>query len=213
MKKVAVILSGCGVFDGAEINEAVLSLLSLEEQGLTYACFAPSMNFTSINHINSSEGDVRNVLVEAARITRGDISSLESLNVHDFHALLVVGGFGVAKNLSNFAYGLEFEIFPDFKKVLHEFKEQKKWVALMCIAPVVLPFIYTKPICTIGDCKDTTSFIEKHGGEHIDCEVGNIVCDHNNFIITTPAYMLAKNVLEASKGIRCLISKLAEEIT
>ncbi|PCS23064.1 isoprenoid biosynthesis glyoxalase ElbB [Candidatus Enterovibrio escicola] len=212
MKKVAVILSGCGVFDGSEVNEAILTLLSLEEQGLSYNCFAPSMDFNSVNHIDNTEGDVRNVLVESARLTRGHISPLESLNVDDFQSLVVVGGFGVAKNLSNFAKGLDFEILPSFKEILCNFKKRKKWVGLMCIAPIVLPFIYKKPICTIGHCKDTSLFIERNGGTHVECEVVNIVCDNDNHIVTTPAYMLARNIIEAKEGINKLISKLAREI-
>ncbi|GMA80461.1 hypothetical protein GCM10025880_68800 [Methylorubrum aminovorans] len=51
MKKIAVVLSGCGVFDGAEINEAVLTLLALEERGITYQCFAPDKPQLTINHL------------------------------------------------------------------------------------------------------------------------------------------------------------------
>ncbi|MEZ8082821.1 isoprenoid biosynthesis glyoxalase ElbB [Enterovibrio norvegicus] len=213
MKKVAVVLSGCGVFDGTEINEAVLSLLSLEEQGISYECFAPSITFTSIDHTNSSEDETRNVLKESARITRGEISSLDELSSADFDALVVVGGFGVAKNLSNFAFESDFQMLPVFEKVLFDFKEKNKWVALMCIAPVVLPFVYDKPVCTIGNDEGVSSFIKSNGGEHVICQVDDIVCDDRNLLITTPAYMLANNLMDARKGISKMMSKLAEVVT
>jgi enhancing lycopene biosynthesis protein 2 len=118
MRKVAVVLAGCGVYDGAEINEAVLTLLSLEQQGASYQCFAPDMDqMHVINHLTGepAEGETRNVLVEAARIARGNIKALASMDVSEFDALLVPGGFGAAKNLSNFAVaGADMDVHADF---------------------------------------------------------------------------------------------------
>ncbi len=73
MKKFAVVLSGCGVYDGAEIQEATLSMLAIAKQGCRYEIFAPdTKQHHVINHITGDEmEESRNVLVEAARIARG----------------------------------------------------------------------------------------------------------------------------------------------
>ena len=141
MSRVAVVLSGCGVYDGAEINEAVLSLLSLEQQGATYQCFAPDIEqMHVINHLTGEpvDGETRNVRVEAARIARGNVLDLAGAKAADYDALLVPGGFGAAKNLCNFAVaGAEMEVQPDFLQVAREFHQAGKPIGLICIAPVM----------------------------------------------------------------------------
>lgn len=141
MTKVAVVLAGCGVYDGAEINEAVLSLLSLEQQGASYQLFAPNIEqMHVINHLTGepAEGESRNVLVEAARIARGNIQDLAAARAEDFDALLVPGGFGAAKNLSNFAVaGAAMEVQSDFLRLARAFHESAKPIGLICIAPVM----------------------------------------------------------------------------
>ena len=141
MTRVAVVLSGCGVYDGAEINEAVLTLLCLEQQGASYQCIAPDIpQMHVINHLTGEpvQGESRNVLVEAARIARGNIQDLAKARVDDFDALLVPGGFGAAKNLSDFAVvGAGMTVQPDFLKLAREFHQRGKPIGLICIAPVM----------------------------------------------------------------------------
>lgn len=211
MKKIALVLSGCGVFDGTEINEIVLTLLALEERGITYQCFAPDkQQFHTINHLNGEDKEqTRNVLEESARIVRGNISSLSELDEQEFSALIIPGGFGVAKNLSTFATdGIDFSIDVEFQQLLTAFATKKKPVGYMCIAPVLLPKVYNGVRCTIGYDKETASVINKLGGLHVDCPVDDIVLDNDYNIVTTPAYMLAENIADAKKG----IDKLVEQV-
>jgi enhancing lycopene biosynthesis protein 2 len=208
-KNVAVVLAGCGVYDGSEINEAVLTLLALEEEGATYQCFAP--NITQMHVINHLNGEVmnesRNVLVEAARIARGNIKDLAQANVEEFDALVVPGGFGAAKNLSDFAVkGAELTVQPDFLRVAQAFHAAGKPVGLICIAPAMSAKIFGAGVeCTIGNDADTAAAIEATGGKHIVCPVDKAVVDKRNKLVTTPAYMLAGKVSEAAAGIRICV--------
>jgi enhancing lycopene biosynthesis protein 2 len=215
MSKVAVVLAGCGVYDGAEINEAVLSLLCLEQQGASYQCFAPDIDqMHVINHLTGepATGERRNVLVEAARIARGNIKSLDALQVGDFDALLVPGGFGAAKNLSNFAVaGAKMEVLPEFLSVARGFHEAGKPIGLVCIAPVMTAAIFGEGAqCTIGDDKEVAAAIEAMGAKHLECPVSEARVDTERKLVTTPAYMLAGSVSEAYSGIsRCVEELLA----
>jgi enhancing lycopene biosynthesis protein 2 len=215
MTKVAVVLAGCGVYDGAEINEAVLTLLCLEQQGASYQCFAPDMEqMHVINHLTGepAEGESRNVLVEAARIARGNIKPLTEADVADFDALLVPGGFGAAKNLSNFAVaGAEMTIQPDFLQLGRAFHAAGKPIGLICIAPVMAAAITGEGTrCTIGNDADTAAAINAMGGEHLECPVSEARVDVEHKMVTTPAYMLAGSVSEAYSGIgECVKEVLA----
>jgi len=215
MKKVAVVLAGCGVYDGAEINEAVLTLLCLEQQGASYRCFAPDVEqMHVINHLTGEPvaGESRNVLVEAARIARGNISDLAEANVAEFDALLVPGGFGAAKNLSNFAVaGAEMEVQPDFLALARGFHAAGKPIGLICIAPVMAAAICGEGTrCTIGNDADTAAAINAMGGEHLECPVSEARVDAERKMVTTPAYMLAGSVSEAYSGIgECVKEVLA----
>ncbi len=211
MKNVAVVLAGCGVYDGSEINEVVLSLLELEKADITCHCFAPDKNqFHAINHVKGEEGvHSRNVLIESARIVRGEVKPLSELNPQDFDALVVPGGFGVAKNLSSFALdGASFSIDPEFELVMRGFKDSNKPAAYMCIAPVLLPKVYPAVKCTIGTDEATAAVIKELGGTHIDCQVDEVAIDEKNRVVTTPAYMLAQSRVEAYKGIEKLVKAL-----
>ncbi|GEM77424.1 isoprenoid biosynthesis glyoxalase ElbB [Vibrio sagamiensis] len=206
---VAVILSGCGVFDGAEINETVLTLLALEEQGCDYTCFSldKPQNHTINHHSGEMEETERNILEESARIVRGNIKSLSEIDVNDFSALIVPGGFGVAKNFSSIASdGKNFIIDPEIEKVLRSFSAAKKPVGYMCISPVLLPKFYHGVRCTIGNDLDTANIINELGGQHVDCAVEDIVIDEEHKVVSTPAYMLASNMVEAKRGIDKLVS-------
>lgn len=215
MKKIAVVLSGSGVFDGAEIHESVLTLLALERHNFVYQCFAPNIEqMHVINHLTGevAEGESRNVLVEAARIARGEIKDLAQANANDFDAVILPGGFGAAKNLSDFAVkGSDCSVNPDLVRFIQGFAEAKKPVGFICIAPAMLPLIYGQGTkLTIGTDQDTAQAIEAMGGIHMPCPVDDIVVDEDNNLVTTPAYMLASSVSEAAAGINKLVDKIAE---
>ncbi len=211
-KKVAVILSGCGVYDGAEINEVVLSLLALEENGLTWQCFAPDiMQHHVINHRSGEPAqEMRNVLIESARIVRGNIKPLADCDVNAFSALLVPGGFGVAKNLSDFAFkGAAFQMHKPFLDLCCAFKEKGRPAGYLCIAPVLLATVYGPGVkVTIGNDEATIAAIRETGADHVTSGVQEIVVDEKHKVVTTSAYMLAKSLLEAKSGIDRLVKKL-----
>ena len=210
MKKVAVILSGCGVYDGSEIHEAVLTLLAIEQNGASYRCFAPNITqHHVINHLTGevSENETRNVLVESARIARGDIEDLCELREQDFDALIVPGGFGAAKNLCNFALDAEnYTVNEQVLSACQAFAKAEKPAGYMCIAPTMLPLIYPEGVQgTIGSDLDTAAFIEAKGLVHNTCNVDSVVIDQNHKLVSTPAYMLATSLIEASSGITQLV--------
>jgi len=213
MKKVAVVLSGCGVFDGAEIHESVLTLLRLEQQGASYQCMAPNIDqLHVINHLKGevAEGESRNVLVEAARIARGEIIDLATANPADYDALIIPGGFGAAKNLSDFAVkGPDCHVNPDLLAFAQAIHKANKPVGLICIAPAMTPLLFGEgATCTIGTDQETAAAIEAMGGQHTNCPVDDIVIDEQRKLITTPAYMLAGSIVEAASG----INKLVDEV-
>lgn len=214
MKKVAVILSGSGVFDGTEIHEAVLSLHAIEQAGASWHCFAPNIEqHHVINHLTGEEmPETRNVLIEAARITRGQIDDIAILNPADYDALLVPGGFGAAKNLSDFALaGPKCTIHPEVKRVCQQFAEEEKPAGYLCIAPTLIPQIYGSGVKgTIGNDPDTANAFIQMGGEHIDCPVHDFVLDQQRRLLTTPAYMLAGSISEAASGIGKLVQTLVK---
>lgn len=211
-KKFAVILSGCGVYDGAEINEVVLTLLALEENNIEYQCFAPDIDqYHVVNHLTGeANSGKRNVFEESARIVRGSVKKISECVPSNFDGLIVPGGFGVAKNLSSFAFkGENLDINPTVFSTLNGFKELRKPVGYMCIAPVLLPVVYgSGVILTVGNDADTISLVENMGGVHKIANVYEIVVDEHNKIVTTPAYMLARNISEAKAGIDKLIAEV-----
>ncbi|OAN19186.1 isoprenoid biosynthesis protein [Photobacterium jeanii] len=212
MKRIAVILSGCGVFDGSEIHEAVLSLHAIEQEGASWHCFAPNVDqHHVINHLTGEESpETRNVLIEAARIARGQIQDVAELNVHQYDALLVPGGFGAAKNLSDFALkGTACTIHPDVLTACQAFANAEKPAGYLCIAPTLIPQIYGSGAKgTIGSDPDTAHAFNTMGGEHIECPVHDFVLDQKRRLLTTPAYMLAGNLSEAASGINKLVHSL-----
>jgi enhancing lycopene biosynthesis protein 2 len=210
MKNIAVILSGCGVYDGSEIQEAVLTLLAIEQQGGTYRCFAPNIaQHHVINHLTGevTDDDSRNVLVEAARIGRGDVEDLIELNEKEFDAIIFVGGFGVAKNLSSFALDNDnYSVNEQVLSAAKTFAKVEKPAGFMCIAPVLLPLIYPVGVKgTIGKDSATAALISAKGLTHIDCDVAEVVIDEAHKVVTTPAYMVADSISEASLGINKLV--------
>lgn len=212
MKKVAVILAGSGVFDGSEINEVVLTLLHLTKASAGYQCFAPDKpQHHVLNHLTgATEASSRNVLQESARIARGEVQALTELQAEEFDALIIPGGFGVAKNLCDFALqGAAATLDTEVKRVCTEFAEQGKPAGYMCIAPALLPLVYPAGIkLTIGNDADTAAALQQMGAEHIECTVDDIVVDAEHKVVTTPAYMLAQSVAEADVGIGKLVTQV-----
>jgi enhancing lycopene biosynthesis protein 2 len=212
MTKIAVILSGSGVFDGAEIGEAVLTLLHITKAGASYQCFAPDVaQMHTINHLTGEESpSPRNVLEESARIARGDVKPVTELNVADFDALILPGGFGAAKNLCDFAVkGPDATAQKDVLEACKAFASANKPAGYMCIAPALIPMVYGKGAeLTIGNDTDTANAIAGLGGSHVECTVDNIVVDESRKLVSTPAYMLATNLVEAEAGISKLVEKV-----
>lgn len=215
MKKIAVVLSGCGVFDGAEIIESVLTLLAIETQGACYQCLAPNIEQAQVvNHLTqkSETSQKRNVLEESARIARGNIIALSEARPDDYDAAIFPGGFGAAKNLCDFAFkGAECTIDSQvihFVKAMHS---QRKPQGFICIAPAMLPGIFGKGVqLTIGNDVDTAATLTRMGAEHSACAVDGIVVDEKNQVVTTPAYMLAQSIVEAQSGINKLVSAVIQ---
>ncbi|WP_095126974.1 MULTISPECIES: isoprenoid biosynthesis glyoxalase ElbB [unclassified Pseudomonas] len=213
-KKIAVILSGCGVYDGAEIHESVITLLRLDQRGAQVQCFAPNIaQLHVINHLTGEEmPESRNVLVESARIARGNIKDIREADVEDFDALIVPGGFGAAKNLSNFAVeGAGCTVQPEVLALAEAFAEAGKPVGLICISPALAAKIYGPGVtCTIGNDADTAAAMNKMGATHKDCAVSDIVEDKARKLVCTPAYMLAQSISEAASGINKLVDRVLE---
>lgn len=214
-KQVAVILSGCGVQDGSEIYETTLTLLRLDQLGIGYRCFAPNiMQHHVIDHRSGDvvENESRSVLVESARLARDSIAALEELEVDEFDAVILPGGFGAAKNLSNFAEaGSDMEPLPQLVEAIRPFHEARKPIGLMCIAPVLVPKLLSPGIAvTIGHDPGVAGAISSMGGLHRSCGVEEIVVDFENRVVTTPAYMLATRISEAATGIFKLVDRIDE---
>ncbi len=214
MKKIAVILSGCGVFDGSEIHEAVLALHAIEKQGASWHCFAPDIDqLHVINHLTGEEmPEKRNVLVEAARIARGKIEDVVKLKADDYDALLLPGGFGAAKNLTDFAIkGADCTINAHVAAACRSFAQAGKPAAYLCIAPTIIPMVYEHGVQgTVGNDKDVSHAFNHMGGDHITCPVDDFVYDNEHNVLSTPAYMLAENISQAASGIDRLVEKLIQ---
>ncbi|MCQ4312510.1 isoprenoid biosynthesis glyoxalase ElbB [Stutzerimonas sp. VN223-3] len=214
-KKVAVILSGCGVYDGSEIYESVITLLRLDQRGATVQCFAPNIEqMHVINHLTGDEmPESRNVLTESARLARGNIKNLGEASADDFDALIMPGGFGAAKNLSDFAtQGAGCKILPDVLSVAQAFAKAGKPVGMMCIAPTMAAQIFGPGVvCTLGNDDDPAAAASREMGvEHQACDVTEIVEDSKHKLVTTPAYMLAQSISEAATGINKLVDRVLE---
>jgi enhancing lycopene biosynthesis protein 2 len=216
MTKIGVVLSGCGVYDGSEIHEAVMTLYFLDKKGADIVMMAPNMEqMHVVNHLTGdvAEGESRNVLVESARIARGNIKDLKDVTADDFDALVFPGGFGAAKNLTTFAVdGADCKINHEVKRIVKETVAAKKPLAAICIAPVLvakaLEGTGIKSTLTIGNDEGVAGAIESFGAKHLACPVKEATVDEENKIITTPAYMLGQSISEIAEGIEDTIDKL-----
>lgn len=215
MKKVAVILSGCGVFDGSEIHEACAALLALHRAGAEAVICAPAgPQMHVVNHLagEPAAGETRDILVESARLARGEILPLSEIDVAGLDAVLLPGGFGAAKNLCTFAVdGENCTVNPEVESFLRQAHQQNLAIGAMCIAPVILAKVFgpeLKPSLTIGNDAATAGLVEKMGARHVDCAADECVVDVPNRMASTPAYMLAGDIGQVFDGAAVFVEKL-----
>ena len=213
MAKIGILLSGCGVNDGSEIHEAVLTMLALDRLGVERLCMAPNIKQRDVvNHLSGEAvSETRNVLVESARIARGEISDLAEITASDIDAVILPGGFGAAKNLCDFAVaGAQTEVYSEVLRLLQEMHKAGKPIGAICIAPAVLARALgvSQPEVTIGNDLATAELLESFGARHQECSVDDIIVDQNNRLVTTPAYMLGPGLREIAVGIDKLVQQV-----
>ena len=215
-KRIGVILSGCGVYDGSEIHEAVITLLAIDRNGSEAVCMAPNIpQMHVVNHLSGevAANETRNVLVEAARIARGKIRDLATVKATELDALILPGGFGAAKNLCDYAVKkADCSVNPEVARLLREMVAANKPVAAVCIAPVILAQVLGADRLphqlTIGSDAGTAADLTAMGSQHVACPVREFVVDRTNKIVSTPAYMLAGGIAEAAEGIEKCVATL-----
>ena len=212
-KTFAVLLSGCGHQDGAEIHEATLTLLAIHKHGADFHCYAPDIKQHHVlNHITGQEmQEQRNVLIESARIARGKVSSLATFSPNAADALVIPGGFGAAKNLSSYAFdGPKCKVHPDVAKAIKDMHACGKPIGALCIAPVLVAKVLGKVSLTIGDDQGTADNLVAMGATHVPTSHGQIAIDRENKIVTTPCYMLNSRVDQVAEGADNLIRAMLE---
>ncbi len=215
-KKFAVILSGCGVYDGAEIHEATLTLYAIVKQGAVYDVFAPDIDQHHVmNHLTGEEmKEKRNVLVESARIARGKIKPLSEFKSNNYDAVMFPGGFGVAKNLSTFAFdGVDLKVLPEVEKAIKDMVQAGKPIGALCISPVVMAKVLDGNVeLTIGQDQETASAIEKLGAKHIKTGHAEIVVDKKYKVVTTACYMLDANIAQIAEGAENVVKAILDMV-
>jgi enhancing lycopene biosynthesis protein 2 len=215
-KRVGVILAGSGYLDGAEIQEATLTLLFLDRKGAQVTVMAPDvpqMHVVDHRKGEPARGEQRNVLTEAARIARGQVTDIAGVKAADLDALILPGGFGAAKNLCTFAVdGTKLKVNADVERLVREMATAHKPVGFICISPVIAAKVLgdRKPRITIGNDPDTAAAINALGAIHVDRAVDQIEVDEKNKVVSTPAYMLGPSIGPVSTGIEKLVSAVLE---
>ena len=216
MPKVGLVLSGCGVNDGSEIHEAVITMLELDKAGAEMVLMAPNIDqLHVINHATGEEmDDSRNVLIESARISRGNIEDIAGVTSDNLDALIFPGGFGVSKNLSDYAMsGMECSVNPDVLRLSREVHNDQKPIGVICNAPAIMAKILAGDTeLTIGFDEQTAADIDAMGAKHVLCPVDEIVIDKEKKVVSTPAYMEAKSIKEAASGIEKLVAEILSMI-
>ena len=212
MTRVAVLLSGCGYLDGAEIQESVITLLALDRAGAQVECLAPDRAQRDVVDHRSGEavaGEERNVLTEAARIARGAIRDVAEARAEDYDAVILPGGYGAAKNLSSFAVdGADCEVDPGVERLLRDAQAAGKPIGLICIAPAIGARLFPDVELTIGSDPDTAGALEAMGAHHKDCPVNAFVCDERARVVSCPAYMLGPGIKDVAAGIEQLVAEV-----
>lgn len=221
--KIGVLLSGCGVYDGAEIQEAIFTLLAIEEMGAEPVCISIDKNqHHVVNHLNGEEmNESRNMLVESARIARGNIKNINDIQPSDIDALVIPGGFGSAKNLTKWAFdGANGEILPEAKLLLVNLFNIGKPIVALCVSPVVvakaLEDAGINVNLTIGSNKEASPYdiegfsqgIQSCGATTEMKTVKEILIDKENKIISAPCYMMEASMLEVRNNIKQAILAL-----
>ena len=214
-KRVGVVLSGCGVYDGSEIHEAVSILIALDKHGAQAVCMAPDIPQRGVvnHHLRSEESHARNVLVESARIARGKIRDIAAVKVEELDALIFPGGFGAAKNLCSFASeGAACKVETTVARLMLAMHTAKKPIGLACIAPALAAAVFgpkgLEPTITIGTDPGTANTLQAMGAKHHNTSPTGICVDAANKIVTTPCYMTASGPWEVFQGAQ----KLVEEV-
>lgn len=210
-KRFAVILAGCGVYDGAEIQESILTLLAIAKVGGSYECFAPDKEQTQvINHLTGEQmNEERNILVESARITRGKIKPLNLYEPENFDAIIFPGGFGVAKNLCTLAFeGSECTVDPEVELAVIASVEAHIPIGAICIAPALLAKILPGAEVTIGNDPQTAKTIENMGSTHHITGHAEVIIDEKYKLVTTPGYMLDAHILQIAEGTQNVVDEL-----
>jgi enhancing lycopene biosynthesis protein 2 len=216
MKNIGVVLSGCGVQDGSEIHEATLTLFFLDQSGVKITCFAPKIKqYHTIDHCTGEvqDGEYRQVLIESARIARGEILDLSQAKVELLDGLIFPGGFGVAKNLCDFAFKKDdCQVNKDTERIIQSMHTAGKPQGFICIAPVLAARVLGSfhPLLTIGNDQSTAQLLEKMGARHIISKVDEIVYDPDHKILSTAAYMLGPTISRVAVGIEKLVQKIVE---
>lgn len=202
MKKFAVILSGCGSKDGSEIHETTMLLLAIKQLGADYKCFSINKEQTYVVNFITNEkmNEKRNMLVESARISRGNIEELKNLDTKNFDGIVLPGGLGAALNLSNFELNNNnYVVEKILEEKLIKFKSENKPICATCIAPIILAKIFKNITITLGNDKNIANIVEKLGNNFQTIKSGDICVDKKNKIITTPFYMLADDITQIYK--------------
>ncbi len=215
MKKYAVVLSGSGVFDGAEIHEATMSLYAIMKYGASYEIFAPNIDqHHVINHITGEEmPETRNVLIESARIARGNIRDLTEFDAKEFDAILFPGGFGAAKNLSTFAFeGAGATVNTAVEKSIKDMVALHKPIGALCISPAVIAKVLEGVTVTIGSDEGTAKSIAEMGATHKTTTHGEVTIDEKFLVVTTPCYMLDATILHIAEGAENVVKTINELI-
>jgi enhancing lycopene biosynthesis protein 2 len=213
--KIAVVLSGCGVNDGAEIHEAVFTLLALDRHGAEAQCFAPDIPQRDvINHLTGKvQTESRNVLVEAARIARGHIRDLAGFRAAECDAIIFPGGFGAAKNLCSFAVdGADCSVDPSVEAAILAMHKAGKPIGALCISPVIIARVLGTVELTIGDDAGTASAIQEMGGKHRTAGPAEVVIDRTARVVSTPCYMLDSSIGIIADGADNLVKAVIELI-
>ncbi len=209
--KIAVVLAGCGVMDGAEIHEAVMTLYAIDKNGGSYQIFAPNVaQHHVINHITGEVmKESRNVLTEAARIARGKIKALTDYRAEEFDALIFPGGFGVAKNLCTYAFdGPECHVDRVVEQAILATHRAGKPIGALCVSPVLIAKVLGDVTVTIGSDIGTAADIGKLGGKHENRQHGEVTIDRKNLIVTAPCYMLNASISEIAKDAEAVVKAL-----
>ncbi len=215
-KKFAVVLSGCGVFDGAEIHEATMTMLAIKEEGAGYQCFAPDIpQYHVINHLTGETmNESRNVLIESARIARGDIKPLSEYKASEYDALIFPGGFGAAKNLSTVAFdGADAKVNSEVEDAIKSTLAFHKPIGALCISPAVVAKVIEGVEVTIGNDPGTAEAIEKMGSKHVVSTHGMVVHDHKYNVFTTPCYMLDATILDIKEDATVVVHEMMKSLT